>query len=185
MKKHIGIILGSLREGSYSHALQLAIQGLALEHLAFTEINIADLPLFNPDSDKPNCRPESYDRFRQEVARQDGFIFITPEYNRTIPAALKNAIEVGSRPMEAIPFSGKPAMIISQSTGSIAGFAANHHLRQSLVFLNVMVMSQPEVYLSEIHQKITKDGQLLTQEMSNFLQAVLQDFERFVLSWSQ
>lgn len=178
--KRIGIIVGSIRENSYSKSLAKAIATFFLEEIAVTEIAIGDLPLFNPDLDRDDaCRPEAYERFRREVKAQDALIFITPEYNRTIPAALKNAIEVGSRPVLDIAFNGKPSLIITQSAGSMGGFGANHHLRQALVFLNAIAMPQPEVYLAEIHHVIDKNGVFLKSDTEQFLKLVVQNFLGF------
>lgn len=180
MIKHIGIINGSIREKSYSAAIAKAIRPFFPENVVVTEIQINDLPLFNPDFDKDGQeRPESYARFRQEVKKQDAIIFITPEYNRTIPAALKNAIEVGSRPTTDIAFNGKPVLIMTQSSGHISGFGANHHLRQALVFLNAIAMPQPEVYLAEIHNIVTKDGEFLKTDTAAFLKSVIHNFLGF------
>ncbi|MFU2163556.1 NADPH-dependent FMN reductase [Streptococcus pluranimalium] len=178
--KRIGMIVGSIREQSYSKALAKALAGFFPETIQLTMIAIDDLPLFNPDLDKERTsRPDSYDRFRKEVKSQDALIIISPEYNRTIPAALKNAIEVGSRPMDDIAFNGKPVLIVTQSAGGMGGFGANHHLRQTLVFLNAIAMAQPEVYLPEIHRLIDKDGTILKADTELFLKMVVTDFIRF------
>ncbi|WP_371130740.1 NADPH-dependent FMN reductase [Streptococcus didelphis] len=150
-QRKIGIILGSLKKTSYSRKLAQAIEKIAPKDHKITIIEIKDLPLFNPDNDKDNNRPQAYEDFRKEVKEQDALIFITPEYNRTIPAALKNALEIGSRPYGQVAFAKKPSLIISQSNGKLGGFGANHHLRQSLVYLDTPLMQQPEVYLSEVH----------------------------------
>ncbi|MDY4761548.1 NADPH-dependent FMN reductase [Streptococcus thoraltensis] len=180
MVKRIGIIVGSVREKSYSKSLAKAISGFFPEKIEITTIRIDDLPLFNPDLDQDaSLRPGSYERFRREVKAQDALIVISPEYNRTIPAALKNAIEVGSRPMTDISFNGKPTLIITQSAGSMGGFGANHHLRQALVFLNAIAMPQPEVYLSEIHNLIDKEGTILRADTEKFLRMVVKNFLGF------
>lgn len=180
MVKQIGIIVGSIREKSYSKALAKAMSDFFPETIDITTIRIDDLPLFNPDLDQDDAlRPESYERFRREVKAQDALIVISPEYNRTIPAALKNAIEVGSRPMMDIAFNGKPTLIITQSAGSMGGFGANHHIRQALVFLNAIAMPQPEVYLSEIHNLIDKEGHILKADTETFLRMVVKNFLAF------
>lgn len=98
MVKRIGFIFGSLRQESNSQKVAAAVKALFPEEVVITEIPIGDLPLYNPDLDEGNV-PESYTRFRQAVKEQDGIVFITPEYNRGLPAAIKNAIDVGSRPI--------------------------------------------------------------------------------------
>ncbi|MEQ9809854.1 NADPH-dependent FMN reductase [Streptococcus jiangjianxini] len=180
MLKRIGIIVGSVREKSYSKSLAKAISSFFPETVELTTIRIDDLPLFNPDLDQDvTLRPASYDRFRREVKVQDALIVISPEYNRTIPAALKNAIEVGSRPMTDIAFNGKPILVITQSAGSMGGFGANHHIRQALVFLNAIAMPQPEVYLPEIHHLINKEGTILKADTEIFLKMVVKNFLGF------
>lgn len=180
MVKRIGIIVGSIRERSYSKSLAKAMSTVFPDNITITHIQIDDLPLFNPDLDQDSHhRPKAYERFRREVKAQDALIIITPEYNRSIPAALKNAIEVGSRPTDDIAFNGKPVLIISQSAGTMGGFGANHHLRQVLVFLNAHAMPQPEVYLAEIHRLIDKNGVFLKVDTERFLRQVVQDFLAF------
>src|SRR5699024_12222938 len=107
-----------------------------------TYLQIDHLPLYNQDLDKNS--PQEYVDFREVVAAQDAFIFVTPEHNRSIPAALKNALDVASRPYGDNKWGGKPALIASQSPGVISGFGANHHLRQLLTFLDVPVVLQSE-----------------------------------------
>ncbi|MFU2206771.1 NADPH-dependent FMN reductase [Streptococcus pluranimalium] len=180
MVKRIGIIVGSIRQKSYSKSLAKAISRFFPKNTEINMIRIDDLPLFNPDLDQDvSLRPSSYDRFRREVKAQDAIIIISPEYNRTIPAALKNAIEVGSRPMTDIVFNGKPTLIVTQSAGSMGGFGVNHHLRQALVFLNAIALPQPEVYLSDIHKVIDKEGNLLRTDTTTFLQLVVTNFLAF------
>lgn len=157
MVKRIGFILGSLRQESNSQKVAAAVKALFPEEVVITEIPIGDLPLYNPDLDEGNV-PESYTRFRQAVKEQDGIVFITPEYNRGSPAAIKNAIDVGSRPIGQGVFDGKPSLIVSHSTGNVSGFGANHQLRQSLVFLNVPVLAQPEAYLAQADQLFDEQG---------------------------
>jgi chromate reductase len=106
-------------------------------------------------------------------------LFVTPEYNRSIPGALKNAIDVGSRPYGKSAFSGKPAAIISQSPGMLGGFGANHHLRQPLVFLNMPVLQQPEVYLSKVADAVTETGEIKVEATRAFLQ----DFANKFADW--
>ncbi|MFU2205919.1 NADPH-dependent FMN reductase [Streptococcus pluranimalium] len=180
MINRLGIIVGSIREQSYSKALAKALSGFVPEAIEVSMIRIDDLPLFNPDIDQNAAlRPDSYERFRSEVKLQDALVIISPEYNRTIPAALKNAIEVGSRPMTDIAFNGKPTLVVTQSAGSMGGFGANHHLRQALVFLNAIAMPQPEVYLAEIHKIIDKNGNILKTDTTTFLQIVMTNFLAF------
>ncbi len=178
MVKRIGFILGSLRQESNSQKVATAVKALFPEEVVITEIPIGDLPLYNPDLDEGNV-PESYTRFRQAVKEQDGIVFITPEYNRGLPAAIKNAIDVGSRPIGQGVFDGKPSLIVSHSTGNVSGFGANHQLRQSLVFLNVPVLAQPEAYLAQADQLFDEQGQLSNEGTKGFLQTVVDAYLGF------
>ena len=132
-------------------------------------VEIADLPLYDPDLDN-DPRPEPWVRFRREIAEADGVLFVTPEYNRSIPGALKNAIDVGSRPYGKSVFSKKPAAIVTASPGSLGGFGCNHHLRQCCVFLDMPTMQQPEAYLSNISdEKFGRDGAILDESLAKLL----------------
>ncbi|HEV2043980.1 MAG TPA: NAD(P)H-dependent oxidoreductase [Sphingomicrobium sp.] len=149
MTKHkIAIIVGSLREGSINRKVARSISVLAADKLDCSIVEIGDLPLYNQDLDK--IPPEAWLRFREQVKAADGVLFVTPEYNRSVPGVLKNAIDVGSRPYGRSVFTKKPAAIVTASPGAIGGFGANHHLRQSCVFLDMPVMQQPEAYLGHV-----------------------------------
>jgi chromate reductase len=124
-------------------------------------IEIGALPLYNQEYDSATEQPEQYVRFRDEMRAADGVLFVTPEYNRSVPGVLKNAIDVGSRPYGQSVFDKKPAAIVTASPGAIGGFGANHHLRQSCVFLNMPVMNQPEAYLANVSEdNFDADGSL-------------------------
>ncbi len=160
MSKTIGIIAGSLRKESFSRKIAKAIDAMAPAGFEFKIISIDNLPAYNQDFDDYNQVPESYIQFRNEMNTVDGVIFITPEYNRSVPGVLKNAIDIGSRPYGKGVWDKKPAAVFSSSTGNISGFGANHHLRQSLVFLNMPTMQQPEVYLAHIEKSFDEQGNL-------------------------
>jgi chromate reductase, NAD(P)H dehydrogenase (quinone) len=148
MAYKIAIIVGSLREASLNRKVARSICAMRNDNLECSMIEIGDLPLYNQDSDANP--PEQYVRFRQQIAEADGVLFVSPEYNRGIPGALKNAIDVGSRPYGQSAFDKKPAAIVTASPGSIGGFGANHQIRQAAVFLNMPVMQQPEAYLGHV-----------------------------------
>lgn len=170
MNKTIGIIAGSLRRESFSKKLAAAVLKMAPEGFTFKIISIDELPLYNQDFDDDGTAPASYHSFRDEVKSVDGIIFITPEYNRSVPAVLKNALDVGSRPYGKSVWNAKPAAIFSNSPGALAAFGANHHLRQSLVFLNMPVMQQPEVYLSKVAEAFDENGALADGRTKDLLQ---------------
>jgi chromate reductase len=148
MPYKIAIIVGSLREGSLNRKVARSICAIRGDNLDCSMIEIGDLPLYNQDSDA--SPPEQYVRFRKQIAESDGVLFVSPEYNRGIPGALKNAIDVGSRPYGKSAFDKKPAAIVTASPGAIGGFGANHQIRQACVFLNMPVMQQPEAYLGHV-----------------------------------
>ncbi|QAY79270.1 NADPH-dependent FMN reductase [Sphingosinicella sp. BN140058] len=149
MSRHrIAIIVGSLRAGSLNRKVAQSICAFASDTLDCGIVEIADLPLYNQDSD--SAPPPEYVRFRERIAAVDGILFCTPEYNRGVPGVLKNAIDIGSRPYGQSVWDKKPAAIVSVSPGAIGGFGANHQLRQACVFLNMPVMQQPEAYLGNV-----------------------------------
>ena len=170
MNKTIGIIAGSLRRESFSKKLAAAVLKMAPDDFTFKIIAIDELPLYNQDFDDDGTAPASYHSFRDEVKSVDGVIFITPEYNRSVPAVLKNALDVGSRPYGKSVWNAKPAAIFSNSPGALAAFGANHHLRQSLVFLNMPIMQQPEVYLSKVAEAFDENGTLADGRTKDLLQ---------------
>jgi chromate reductase, NAD(P)H dehydrogenase (quinone) len=120
-------------------------------------------------------------KFRNEVRELNGVIFITPEYNRSVPGVLKNALDVGSRPAGKSVWNGKPAAIFSNSPGSLSGFGANHHLRQSLVFLNMPTMQQPEVYLSKVNELFDDNGIMKEGATKEFIQKAVDAY----IDWSK
>ncbi len=178
MSKTIGIISGSLRKNSFSGSIAEYVKNHAPAGLEFKFIDISGLPLYNQDYDGSD--PAQYSVFRDEVKALDGILFITPEHNRSIPAALKNALDVGSRPYGKNVWSGKPGAIISQSPGGIGGFGANHHLRQVLAFLNVLTLAQPEAYIGSYHTLIDENGMLSNTDTKEFINSFLDAFAAWV-----
>lgn len=146
----VGVFVGSLRKGSYSRKIAEVMKRLAPPTLSLATIDIGGLALFDPDLDDDGATPDAWTRFRMAVVAVDAVLFVTPEYNRSIPGVLKNALDVGSRPYGSSVWVGKPGAIVSASPGAMGGFGANHHLRQSLVFLDVPTLQQPELYLGHV-----------------------------------
>lgn len=169
MSKKIGIVVGSIRPESLSSDLGRAIATLIPDEYEVTQISIQDLPMYVDDS--AEYHHESYDTFRADVKEQDAFIFITPEHNRSIPASLKNALDVGSRPYGQAAWSGKSALIVSHSPGLLSGFGANAHLRQILAVLNVDVIAQPEIYLAQSHTLVDGEDQFVSESTKSFVQS--------------
>lgn len=175
--KKIGLFVGSLRKASFSKKLANAIVPMASNGFEFEIVDISELPLYNQDFDDHGPVPEAFTTFREKVHELSGFIFITPEYNRSVPAVLKNALDVGSRPYGKSVWGDKPGAVFSLSPSNLSGFGANHHLRQSLVFLNVLVMQQPEVYLANFVNALGDDGGLSDESVKGFLQKAVDAFQ--------
>lgn len=174
MEKKIGLFVGSLRKESYTRKLANCIVKMAPEGFNFQIIEIGQLPLYNQDFDDHHEVPESYEPFRNCVGQLDGVIFLTPEYNRSVPAVLKNALDVASRPYGKNMWNAKPGAVISVSPGNLSGFGANHHLRQSLVFLNVWAMQQPEAYLGHISNETFGDNDTIQNDSTReFVQKIV------------
>ena len=169
MSKKIAVFVGSLRKESYNRKIAKVLIALAPESLKLELIEIGGLPLYNQDYDDEGNPPLVWIEFRRRVKSFDGFLFVTPEYNRSVPAVLKNAIDVGSRPYGQSVWGGKPGAVMSVSPGAIGGFGANHHLRQSLVFLNVPAMQQPEAYIGGAAQLFDADGNIANETTREFL----------------
>ncbi|MFJ2335814.1 NADPH-dependent FMN reductase [Pseudomonas protegens] len=173
----VAVLVGSLRKQSLNRKVALALAELAPASLQLNIVEIGDLPLYNEDIDA--TPPAAYTRFREQIRGADAVLFVTPEYNRSVPAALKNAIDVGSRPYGKSAWSGKPGAVISVSPGAIGGFGANHHLRQSLVFLNVPCMQQPEAYLGGAGSAFDEAGKL-SEATRPFLQGFINAYGQWV-----
>ncbi|MBS1708249.1 MAG: NAD(P)H-dependent oxidoreductase [Armatimonadetes bacterium] len=178
MSKKVAVIVGSLRRNSFSSLVAGALASVAPERLSFETVEIGNLPLFNQDLEE--APPAAWVEFREKVKSADAVLFVTPEYNRSVPGALKNAIDVGSRPYGHSVFNGKPALVVSQSPGAISGFGANHHLRQSLAFLNMKVMGQPEVYIAHTHTLFDESGAFVKDEARQFLASVMSAFDEWI-----
>lgn len=141
-------------------------------------IEIGDLPIYNQDGDEHP--PPAWTTFRKRIKVADAVLFVTPEHNRSVPAALKNALDIGSRPYGHSAWGGKPGAVVSASPGGIGGFGANHHLRQSLVFLNVPAMAQPEAYIGGANKLFDADGVLTNDETRKFLQGFMHAFSAWI-----
>lgn len=178
MSKKIGVVIGSLRKNSFSESIANYIVSVAPEGYEFKVIEIGDLPFFNQDLE--DAPPASWVRLREDVKSVDGLLFFTPEYNRSLPAVLKNALDVGSRPYGQSVWGGKPAGVISVSPGGIGGFGANHHLRQVLSFLDVHPLQQPEAYIGNVMAVLDENGKVANEETKSFLAAYAQAFAAWV-----
>jgi chromate reductase len=178
MPRDIAVIVGSLRKNSLNRMTAHALAKLAPESLKLEIVEIGQLPLYDQDLDE--APPQSWIEFRDRIRRADGVLFVTPEYNRSVPAALKNAIDVGSRPYGGSAWDGKPAAVATVSPGAIGGFGAHHHLRQSLVFLNMPVLQQPEAYLGGAGGYFDERGELKNEGTAKFLTSFINAYAAWV-----
>jgi chromate reductase len=179
-QKKIGIFVGSLRQGSYSRIVAKYIAGLAPQGFVFQEIDLGGLPFYNQDFDDIGPVPAVVQEFRETVAGLSGFLFITPEYNRSFPAVLKNALDMASKPMGQNKWSNKPGAIISISPGNMGGFGANQQLRQPMGFLNIHLLKQPELYLGNIANCLDENGQIARPATQELLQKFVDSYVDWV-----
>ncbi len=180
MSKKIAVVVGSLRKDSLNRKTAKTLIQLAPASLTCSIVEIGSLPLYNQDLDDEGTPPAAWTTFRDQLKASDGILFVTPEYNRSVPGVLKNAIDVGSRPYGSSSWEGKPGAVISVSPGAIGGFGANHHLRQSLVFLNIPAMQQPEAYIGGAGDMFKPNGDIAKEDTRQFLQTFINAFAAWV-----
>jgi len=175
----VAVLVGSLRKESINLKAAKALANLAPANLEMTIVPIGDLPLYDEDAEAAGP-PAAWTRFREQIKGSDAVLFVTPEYNRSVPGALKNAIDVGSRPYGSSAWAGKPTAIMSVSPGAIGGFGANHHLRQSLVFLDMPVLQQPEAYVGDGFNLFGESGEIVKEGTEKFFQTFIDAFADWV-----
>jgi chromate reductase len=174
----VAVLVGSLRKESFTRKVAKTLIELAPTTLRLEIVEISGVSFYNQDlEDNP---PADWLAFRDKLRSSDAVLFATPEYNRSVPGVLKNAIDVASRPKEKNVFDGKPGAVISVSPGAIGGFGANHHLRQTLVFLNVPTMQQPEAYVSGAARMFDDQGKLTNDSTRDFLRNFIESFARWI-----
>ncbi len=178
MSYSVAVIVGSLRRGSYSRKLALALAAIAPASLKLGIVEIGALPLYDEDAEADP--PAAWIAFRDAVRPADAVLFVTPEYNRSVPGMLKNALDVGSRPYGQSVWNGKAGAVVSNSPGAIGGFGANHHLRQSLVFLNVPLLQAPEAYVGGVAKLFDADGGIANPDTRAFLTGFMERFAAWV-----
>jgi len=174
----VGYLVGSLAKESINRKLAKALIGLAPEHLSFTEIPIRDLPLYSYDYDA-DFPPEAR-AFKDALAAVDAVLFVTPEYNRSIPGGLKNAIDWASRPYGQNSFTRKPSAVIGTSPGAIGTAIAQQQLRSVLGFCNSPQMNAPEAYIQFKPGLIDDDGTVTNESTAEFLRNYMAGFYRFI-----
>jgi NAD(P)H-dependent FMN reductase/ketosteroid isomerase-like protein len=178
MVAKVGMLVGSLRKGSLTRKVAKALGPLAPGSLDCSVIEIGDLPLYNEDlDDEP---PAAWSRFRSQIKNCDAVLFLTPEYNRSFPGCLKNAVDIGSRPEGKNLWDGLPAAVISVTPYKMGAFGANHALRQTFVFLNMPVMQQPEAYIGGAGELFDESGSLQSSETREFLARFMTSFAHWI-----
>ena len=175
----VAVVVGSLRAQSINRKAAQALAQLAPANLDFRVVEIGDLPLYDEDVEAAGA-PAAWTRFRGEIGGSGAVLFVTPEYNRSVPGGLKNAIDVGSRPYGSSVWAGKPAGIMTVSPGAIGGFGANHHLRQSLVFLDMPVLQQPEAYVGDGFHLFGENGEFAKDGTEKLFQTFVDTFAAWI-----
>jgi chromate reductase len=173
----VAVLVGSLRRESFTRKFAGILIELAPVELQMEIVEIGELPLYNQDLEAQV--PAAWSTFRDRVRGFDSVLFVTPEYNRSVPGVMKNAIDVGSRPYGKSVWEGKPCAVVSVSPGAIGGFGANHHLRQSLVFLNMPVL-QREAYIGGADKLLDSAGKLASDSTRDFLTKFMQAFAGWI-----
>jgi chromate reductase len=174
----IAVVVGSLRRDSFNRRLATAVVKLAPPEFSFQQVRIDDLPLYNQDDDANPA--ESVRRLKGEIKAARGLLFVTPEYNRSIPGALKNAIDWGSRPYGSNAFSRKPTAVIGASPGKIGTAVGQQHLRSILAFCNAPQMNAVEAYIQFEPGLITEDGRVTNEKTERFLRKFMTEFHAFI-----
>jgi chromate reductase len=174
----VAVIVGSLRRESFNRRLSRAVQRLAPSQIEFRELNISDLPLYSQDAEtKPH---PAVVRLKQEIQSSQAVLFVTPEYNRSLPGVLKNAIDHASRPYGQSAWAGKPAGIIGASIGNIGTAVAQQHLRGVLAYLDMPALGQPEVFLRVDDEFFDGNGDIANAETKKFLQGWVDTYVAWV-----
>jgi chromate reductase len=178
MAHTIVTIVGSLRKESFSLKIANTLAKLAPASLKLDVTTLGEISFFNQDLEA--APPADWLAFREKIQKSNGVLFVTPEYNRSIPGVLKNAIDVGSRPYGKSVWDRKPAAVVSVSPGAIGGFGANHHLRQSMVFLNMPMLNQPEAYVGQSNTLVDEARDIKVEGTRTFLKGLMEAFARWI-----
>lgn len=176
-KYQIAVVVGSLRKDSFNHQMANAIVKLAPSDFSFKQLQISDLPLYNQDDDANQSAPVK--RLKAEILASQGLLFLTPEYNRSIPGVLKNAIDQASRPYGQSAWAGKPAGVLGVSVGAIGTAIAQQHLRNILAYLDVPTLGQPEAFIQAKEGLFDQDGNIGAGSQK-FLQAWMDQYVAWV-----
>ncbi|MDO5656325.1 MAG: NAD(P)H-dependent oxidoreductase [Flavobacteriaceae bacterium] len=183
MKLKIAAIIGSLRKESFNRKTAENLIRLAPENVEMEIVEIGQLQHYNEDLDNENP-PEEWVEFRTKMKEFDGVFLFTPEYNRSVSGVLKNALDVGSRPYGKSVWDGMPTAVASMSISPLGAAIANHTLRQSMVFLNMPVMQQPEIYLGNAKDLFDKDGKVV-KDSEEFFTKIIQAYADWVSNFKK
>ncbi|MCL2013988.1 MAG: NAD(P)H-dependent oxidoreductase [Oscillospiraceae bacterium] len=178
-KKLIGIVVGSLRRASFCKKIALYLSGVLKETFDVTFVDIGSLSMYNQDLDNDENLPVEWKHFRQNVRSLDAVLFVTPEYNRSMPPVLKNALDIASRPMAENAWNEKPGAVISVTPGNLGGFGASHHLRQTASCLNIYMMQQPEAYIGGAAGLVDKNS-VSNKDTQDFLRKFAGSFTDWI-----
>jgi chromate reductase len=177
-KIRVATLVGSLRAGSFNRHLARAVEKLAPDDFSFDHVRIDNLPLYNQDLDADY--PPEFKRLKSEIEGADALLFVTPEYNRSIPGVLKNAIDIASRPWGTNSFAGKPGAVIGISVGATGTALAQQHLRNVLAYLDVPTLGQPEVFIQNQKGLCSEDGTISDESTKKFLQGFVDRYVAWV-----
>jgi chromate reductase len=177
MSHRIAVVVGSLRRGSWNRALAHAVISLAPADFSFEFVEIGELPLYSQDYDADF--PEVAKRFKQSIEAADALLFVTPEYNRSIPGVLKNALDWGSRPWGHNSWSGKPGAVLGRRRARSAALA-QQHLRNVLAYLDVKMLTQPEMFIKHDPSRIDDEGRIVSDDTRTFLQGFVDRYADWV-----
>ena len=177
-KIRVAVLVGSLRQGSFNRHLARAVERLAPSDFVFEILRIDNLPLYNQDFD--GAYPDECKRLKQEVEAADALLFVTPEYNRSIPGVLKNAIDIASRPWGTNSFAGKPGAVIGISVGATGTALAQQNLRNVLAYLDVPTLGQPEVFIHHKEGLLDPEGKIGSEGTKKFLQGFVDQYVAWV-----
>lgn len=184
MTKKISIIVGSLRRGSYARMIAQNVIGYFPEGYEASIVEIGDLPLYNFDYDDPSVTdvdtPAQYTQFRETIKESDGVVFVTPENNRTVPACVKNAVDIGSKPNSDVAWKNLPAGIISHSVGRMGGYSSQKNLRLALSYFDMPMPGQPEVFLGQSPTLLDEEGRISSESTEQFLRDYIARFVQLV-----
>jgi len=178
MAYKIAVVVGSIRRDSFNKQLAHALISLAPQDFSFEFLDIASLPLYSQDYDADF--PEAARTMKQKISEADGLLFVTPEYNRSIPGVLKNALDWGSRPWGQSAWANKPGALLGTSVGAIGTALAQAHLRNVLAYLDVPLMGQPEMFIKHDESRIDSNGKIVNEDTRKFLQAFVDKYVAWV-----